>query len=71
MKVKNLKIASYLIEKGLLTVKQAKIVMEIQNNMHNVSKQRFGRIAVNQGFIKENVLNKVMLEKEKKEFGIK
>jgi hypothetical protein len=70
VKVKNLKIASYLIEKGLLTVKQAKIIMEIQNNMHKIEKQRFGRIAVNQGFIKENVLNKAMLEKERQEFGV-
>ena len=71
-KRKNLKIASYLIKNGFLSVEQAQTILEIQNSMSTlINKQRFGRIAITQGFIKESILNKALLEKERKEFGFK
>ena len=70
-KRKNLKIASYLIKNGFLSVEQAQTILGIQNSMSNLNKQRFGRIAITQGFIKESILTKALLEKERKEFGFK
>ena len=70
-KGKRMKIATYLVKEGYLSVEQANTVMKIQNSMPMLKRQRFGRIAVNQSFIKEDVLNRAVLYKEKKEFGVK
>ncbi|MBN2439899.1 MAG: hypothetical protein JXJ04_01080 [Spirochaetales bacterium] len=67
--MKKIKIASYLVKEGFLSVDQAKTILEIQSKMTPLIKQRFGRIAVSEGFIKENILNKAILDKERKEFG--
>lgn len=68
-KVKLMKIGSYLIKNGFLTVDQAKVVMAEQAKSGGPQKARFGRIAVNLGYISENVLNKAVLQKERQEFG--
>lgn len=68
-KVKHMKLATYLIENGYLTVEQAQEVMKEQEGSGAKRKERFGRIAVKKGFISENKLNQAVLKKEREEFG--
>lgn len=70
-KYKKMRIATYLVNEGYLSLKQAKIIMDEQKKMKGNFKNRFGRIAVNKGFISENILNKVLMQKERYEFGFK
>jgi len=69
--MKKMKIATYLVKEGYISLNQANKIIEIQKGMPSSRRQRFGRIAINNGFIAENILNKVLLKKEKKEFGVK
>jgi len=64
-----MKLASWLISRNLLTVEQANAVMEKQKKQDGHIKDRFGRIAVNMGFITEAQLNHACLEKERDEVG--
>ena len=70
-KYKKMRIATYLVNEGFLSLEQAKIVMDEQKKMNGNFKNRFGRIAVNKGFINEHILNKALIQKEKYEFGFK
>ena len=69
-KKKKMRIATYLIDKGLLTVEQAQEVMTEQEKKGGGLKDRFGRIAVNKGYISEKVLNKAVTDKEREEAGL-
>ena len=66
---KKMKLASWLISRNLMTVEQANAVMEEQKKQGGHIKDRFGRIAVNMGFISEAQLNRACLEKERDEVG--
>ena len=66
---KKMKLASWLISSKLMTVEQANAVMEEQKKQGGHIKERFGRIAVNMGFITEAQLNRACLEKEKEEIA--
>jgi hypothetical protein len=66
---KKMKLASWLISRNLITVEQANAVMEEQKQQGGHIKERFGRIAVNLGFITEAQLNKACLDKERDETG--
>lgn len=68
-KAKHMKLATYLIQNGYLTVEQAQEVMQAQETSKKKKKERFGRIAVNKGFISEQRLNHAVLEKEREEFS--
>ena len=69
-KAKHMKLATYLIQNGYLTVEQAQEVMQEQEAPADKRKERFGRIAVKKGFISEQKLNHAVLEKEREEFSI-
>jgi hypothetical protein len=66
---KKMKIASWLISHNLLTVDQANVVLAEQQKQSGHVKERFGRIAVNLGFISEAQLNSAYLAKEREETG--
>jgi hypothetical protein len=68
-KVKKMKLGSYLVKNGFLTLDQAKEVIAAQQGGQGVSKERFGRIAIKLGYISEKMLNRVVMQKEKQEFG--
>jgi len=65
-----LKLGSYLIKNGFITLEQAQKVIKVQQQNDNGQKQRFGRVAVKLGFITEPMLNKIVMQKERKEFGV-
>ncbi len=69
MQKKKLKLASYLIKKGLLSVEQAQDVLQEQSHSNGPGREMFGRIAVRKGYISEKVLNRAVLEKEREEAG--
>ncbi len=69
-KKKKMRIATYLIDKGLLTVEQAQEVMTEQEKKGGGLNDRFGRIAVNKGYITEKALNKAVTDKEREEAGL-
>ena len=66
MAKKIMKLASWLVSKKLLTVEQAQKVMQEQEKQKGIH-DRFGRIAVNLGFITEAQLNRAVMAKEKDE----
>lgn len=68
-KTKHMKLATFLIQNGYLTVEQAQEVMQEQEAAGEKRKERFGRIAVKKGFISERKLNQAVLHKEREEFG--
>lgn len=63
---KSMKIGTYLVYKGFLNVKQAKTVLSEQNQMKGI-KHRFGRIAIQKGYISENRLSEVMMTRYQSE----
>jgi hypothetical protein len=64
---KKMKLASWLVSHSLMTVDQANEVMAEQGKQSGHIKDRFGRIAVQKGYISEAALNKACLEKEREE----
>ncbi len=66
---KKMRLATYLIAKKLLTVEQAQLVLAEQEKQGSRMHDRFGRIAVKKGYIKEADLNKAILAKEREEAG--
>lgn len=68
-KRQGMKIGKYLVSKGLLSIEEEKMVAAIQRKMKPAERERFGKIAVEVGFIKEEMLKKAMREKREKEKG--
>jgi hypothetical protein len=66
---KKMKLASWLVAHSLMTLDQANTVIAEQAKQTGHIKDRFGRIAVNMGFITEAQLNKAALDKEREETG--
>jgi hypothetical protein len=66
---KKMRLATYLIQKKLLTVEQAQEVLAVQEKQGNRIHERFGRIAVKKGFISETDLNKAIMAKERDDAG--
>ncbi len=64
-----MKIGKYLVSKGLLSVEEEKTVAAIQQKMSPEERERFGKIAVEVGYIKESMLKEAMKEKREKEKG--
>ena len=62
---KDTRIAKYLVIKGLLTEEQAKEILKEQSK--DPLRARFGRIAVQKGYITEKALNTAMMEKYQSE----
>ena len=69
-RTQKMKLGTYLIKNGFMTVEQAQKVIQVQQQNHGASRQRFGRIAVKLGYITEPMLNKIVMDKERKEFGV-
>jgi hypothetical protein len=68
---KNMRLATYLIQRGLLTVPQAKeILAEQQGQQEKRIHEMFGRLAVKKGYLTEAALNKAMVEKDREESGL-
>jgi hypothetical protein len=63
------KIGKYLVSKGLLSIEEEKAVATIQEKLPPEERERFGKIAVEVGFIKEEALKKAMQEKREEEKG--
>jgi len=66
---KKMKLATFLIQKGLISVDQAQQIMKEQETMKGPMKERFGRIAVKKGYISECALTRAILAKEREEAG--
>jgi len=66
---KKMKLATFLIQKGLISVDQAQQIMKEQETMKGPIKERFGRIAVKKGYISESALTRAILAKEREEAG--
>jgi hypothetical protein len=62
-----MRIGTYLVKKGLLTLDQANDVMREQSGKGGPDRERFGRIAVNKGYISEEVMTKAFLEKSRED----
>jgi hypothetical protein len=60
-----LRIASYLIQKGLISLEQAQTVIR-QQEANQGDRQRFGDIAVRLGFISADALNRAIEERQGK-----
>jgi hypothetical protein len=68
---KQMRLATYLIQKKLLTVEQAKEVLsEQQGQQGKRIHDMFGRLAVKKGYITESALNKAIVEKDREESGL-
>jgi hypothetical protein len=64
---KKMKLASWLVSRNLMTIDQANDVIAEQGRQAGRIKDRFGRIAVQKGYITEATLNKACLDKERDE----
>ncbi len=64
---KRMRLATWLVSHNLLTLDQAHEVMRLQREQTGHIRDRFGRIAVNKGFISEEALTKAYLDKEREE----
>jgi hypothetical protein len=58
----SMRIASYLIHKGLLSLEQAQKIIKYQESDER-SRERFGEIAVRLGYISEDALERAVQEK--------
>jgi hypothetical protein len=66
---KQMRLATYLIEKKLLSVAQAQESLSEQGQQGGRIHDRFGRLAVKKGYISEATLNKAIIEKDREEAG--
>jgi hypothetical protein len=66
-KTRLMRIGTYLVKKGLLTLDQANEIMREQSKRRGMSRERFGRIAVNKGYISEEAMTKAFLEKSRED----
>ncbi len=64
---KRMKLATWLVSHNLMTLDQANEVMREQKQQTGHIRDRFGRIAVNKGYIAEEVLTRAYLDKEREE----
>ena len=64
---KRMRLATWLVSHHLLTLDQAHDVMRAQKEQTGTIRERFGRIAVNKGYISEEALTRAYLEKEREE----
>ena len=62
-----MKLATWLVSHNLMTLDQANEVMREQKLQTGHIRDRFGRIAVNKGYIAEEVLTRAYLAKEREE----
>ena len=66
-RLKRMRLATWLVSHNLMTLDQAREVMRLQQEQTGRIRDRFGRIAVNMGFITEEVLTRAYLAKEREE----
>ncbi len=64
------RLATYLIQKKLLTVEQAQEILSEQGQKGGRIHDMFGRLAVKKGYITEAALNKAIVEKDREESGL-
>jgi hypothetical protein len=64
---KRMRLATWLVSHNLITLDQAHEVMREQKEQTGHIRDRFGRIAVNKGYITEEALTKAYLAKEREE----
>ncbi len=62
-----MRLATWLVSHNLMTLDQAHEVMREQREQGGHIRDRFGRIAVNKGFISEETLTRAYLAKEREE----
>jgi len=62
-----MRLATWLVSHNLMTLDQAREVMHWQQEQTGHIRDRFGRIAVNMGFISEETLTRAYLAKEREE----
>jgi hypothetical protein len=67
---KQMRLATYLIEKKLITVAQAQEILADQGHQGGRIHDMFGRLAVKKGYISEADLNKAIIEKDREESGL-
>ena len=63
---KRMRPATWLVSHKLLTLDQAQDIMRAQKEQTGHIRDRFGRIAVNKGYISEEALTRAYLEKGKR-----
>ena len=66
-RLKRMRLATWLVSHNLMTLDQAQEVMRWQREQTGRIRDRFGRIAVNMGFISEETLTRAYLAKEREE----
>ena len=66
-RLKRMRLATWLVSHNLMTLDQAQQVMRWQREQTGRIRDRFGRIAVNMGFITEEALTRAYLAKEREE----
>lgn len=66
-RLKRMRLATWLVSHNLMTLDQAREVMRWQREQTGRIRDRFGRIAVNMGFITEEALTRAYLAKEREE----
>ena len=59
----SMKIGKFLVNRGLLELPQVVNILKEQQKANAVMRMRFGRIAIDKGYITEKALNVAMLEK--------
>jgi len=64
---KRMRLATWLVSHKLMTLDQAHEVMREQRQQTGHIRDRFGRIAVNKGYISEEALARAYLAKEREE----
>ncbi len=64
---KRMRLATWLVSHNLMTLDQAHDVMREQKQQTGHIRERFGRIAVNKGYISEEALTRAYLAKEREE----
>ena len=62
VEVRSMRIASYLIHRGLISLEQAQTIIKQQESGPG-SPERFGEIAIRLGFISKDVLERAVREK--------
>ena len=62
-----MRLATWLVSHNLMTLDQARDVMREQREQTGHIHDRFGRIAVNKGYISEDTLRRAYLAKEREE----
>ncbi len=64
---KIIRMGEFMVKKNMLTQEQVNEIIKEQKKIKDFTRLRFGRIAINKGYMTENAVNKFMMEKYEEE----